>query len=439
MAGGHFRPGKGPCWQAASFLARGVSLRRVLLVGVLLLGLLGPGEMYAAGTAPAPLAPVLAAQASAPPLEQVSVAGRGLDAGNADSSESSISADGRWVAFTSEASNLDPAVPDSIGSADVFLFDRQSGVTVRVSPNAVAPCAIECPNGSRAPAISADGSVVAFVSDRRLVPEDGNDESDVYVRRLPSGATRLVSFDMVPRIAVGGHSPSVSGDGRFVAFVSGYSFGYSDDGGGSTVGTFGTLDDVFLRDIQNLDAPTVPVPRLVSTRFEEPSPYTFRPIPGRGVSGEPSVSFDGSYVAFTSLADDLVPIDDNGRGPSVLRRAIDFSQDPFTVPGGTTVLVSPGADGRGGDRPSISADGNVVAFVTSEPVASATGNGDFGAIPVGSSATAVFTLVNTSGGVLKVNSVSTLGSTNFTVEFAASSMFPPTSVSCLDAPSLLRG
>jgi hypothetical protein len=439
MAGGQFRPGKGSAWRAAPFDAPGASLSRLFLVGVLLLALLNQGGMFAAGTAPGPSAPVLAAQASAPPLEQVSVAGRGGDAGNADSSDSSISSNGRWVAFTSEASNLDPAVPDTIGSADVFLFDRQDGVTVRVSPNPVAPCASECPNGSRAPTISADGSVVAFVSDRRLVPEDGNDESDVYVRRMPSGVTRLVSFDQVPHIAVGGHSPSISGDGRFVAFASGYSFGYSDDGSVTTVGTFGTLDDVFLRDIQNLDAISVPPPRLVSTRFEEPSPYTFRPVPGNGVSGEPSVSFDGAYVAFTSLAADLVPVDDNGRGPSVFRRAINFAQDPFTVPGGTTVLVSPGNDGRGGDRPSISADGNVVAFVSSEPAASATGNGNFGPVSVSFGAVTVFTLANTGGGVLNVNRVSISGSTDFVVDLPPDPFaFAPTR-SCLDAVSLLEG
>jgi len=117
----------------------------------------------------------------------------GTDSGNAASGASSISGDGRFVAFQSDASDL--VAGDGNGATDVFVRDLQAGVTYLASGNLAGSGS---GNGvSQLPALSADGSRVAFVSAATdLVAADGNGEEDVFVRDLPAGPTRLVSVNM---------------------------------------------------------------------------------------------------------------------------------------------------------------------------------------------------------------------------------------------------
>ena len=120
--------------------------------------------------------------------ERVSVATDGSQ-GNSYSESPAISADGRYVAFVSGASNLVPG--DTNDFEDVFVRDRQSGTTQRVN---VATDGTEANDGSFSPAISADGRYVAFESyGSNLVPGDTNDLGDVFVRDLRSGTTQRVS------------------------------------------------------------------------------------------------------------------------------------------------------------------------------------------------------------------------------------------------------
>lgn len=164
--------------------------------------------------------------------------------GNGDSFGPSLSADGRFAAFSSLADNLGPPdqqQPSGDGTrpdSDVFVHDRQAGPTTRLS---LAADGTERNADSFSAAISADGHQVAFVSDAQLDPADTDGRSDVYARGVTAtgraGGLALVSTpDTVARI--GFDSPSVSGDGRRV--------GYDADTGQPTAGLGVAPDSVFL-------------------------------------------------------------------------------------------------------------------------------------------------------------------------------------------------
>ena len=257
--------------------------------------------------------------------------------GDEISFEPSISADGRYVAFTSQ-SNLDPA---DTGLQDVYVRDLQTDTTILVSRASGASGAKGNDHSFR-PSISADGRYVAFESRAtNLVPDDTDDGADIYVRDLQEDATTLVSrADGVTGTKANNfsHHPSISADGRWVAFDS----SATDLDPADPDGT----EDVFARD---LEASTT---TLVSR------------APGAsGVKGDdnsrnPSISADGRYIAFHSVARNLSTRDDDG--------ILDvYFRDLLT---NATILISraSGASGTKGNgdsgAPSISASGRYVAF-----------------------------------------------------------------------------
>jgi Tol biopolymer transport system component len=259
----------------------------------------------------------------------VSTAGQQGDNG---SYESVISADGRWVAFTSGASNLAPA-GDANDLDDVFLHDRVNGTTLRVS---LGPANAPSQGGaSRFPAISADGRFVAFRSEaKNLVPVDTNGAADIFVRDRLAANTTLVSVSTIG--TQGGYSsnqPAISGDGRYVAFTS-FSAFVTDD--------TNSLDDVFLHDRKTLTTQRI----SVATGGAQAD----------GASGTPAISADGRFVVFESSASNLVPGDTN-------KTADVFIRD---LGAGTTTRVSVGtAGGQANDfslLPSVSGDGRFIAF-----------------------------------------------------------------------------
>ena len=148
--------------------------------------------------------------------ERVSVSSGGAQ-GNGYSFDPAISADGRFVAFASDATNLVPG--DTNSTADVFVRDRQTGTTRRVS---VSSGGAQGNDVSSDPAISADGRFVAFKSDAtNLVPGDTNDSDDIFVHDRQTGTTRRVSVSSGGAQGNGDSlSPAISADGRFVAFES---------------------------------------------------------------------------------------------------------------------------------------------------------------------------------------------------------------------------
>jgi Tol biopolymer transport system component len=221
----------------------------------------------------------------------------------------SISGDGRYVAFQS---NADLVVDDTLGFLDIYVHDRdfdgngtydEAGgiITVRVS---VHSDGTEGNEASGAPSIAADGRYVAFVSDAtNLVANDTNVKSDIFVHDRdadgngiydepgPVGvSTARVSVDSVGNQGnENSNSPSISADGRYVAFESDADNLVADDNNGST--------DVFVHDRQTGATTRVSV--------------DLAGVEDTGDSNNPSISADGSSVTFQSDADSLVAGDTN--------------------------------------------------------------------------------------------------------------------------------
>ncbi|MBQ0957779.1 PD40 domain-containing protein [Ideonella sp. 4Y11] len=132
--------------------------------------------------------------------------------GNGHSRTPNISADGRWITFVSEASNL--VSGDTNGAPDVFAFDRQSGLTQRISVRSGGAQSQGVPlYMTRPPSISADGQKIAFTSYASdLVDGDDNGLQDVFVHDRGTGST--------VRVGTQADVPVLAGDGRTVFFAS---------------------------------------------------------------------------------------------------------------------------------------------------------------------------------------------------------------------------
>lgn len=223
--------------------------------------------------------------------------------GSAESKDASISADGRYVAFESYATNL---APDSNEVADVFVYDTSTGQTRRASVTAnggeIGPALCGTTNRSAVPdsfdpgncgynagtdpAISADGRYIGFVSHIAGVTTGGTDgRPDVYVYdRTVNRTVTWASFG-APGSGGGGEKPVLSGDGRYVAFASDTALSTGDSNG--------------VRDVYEYDRATG-----YGTQI---SADDFLFIQANGASDSPSMSSDGIYTAFSSLASNFTP------------------------------------------------------------------------------------------------------------------------------------
>jgi Tol biopolymer transport system component len=252
--------------------------------------------------------------------------------GNAPSHRPAISPDGRWIVFCSQATNL--VAGDTNGCADVFVRDRLTGATQLVS---VTSTGAQTNDDSWATGVSGDGLRVCFLSlATNLVPGDTNGVMDAFVRDLATGTTSRVSVGASGQQATTYIDvATISADGSAVVFGTESPMVGSDTN---------ALHDVFVHTLATGSVERVSVGTAGSQ--------------GNGNSFSPCVSADGRFVAFHSLANNLVPGDTNGARDIFVRdRQNAITARLSTGPGG---LQSNG-DSRAA---ACSADARYVAFVS---------------------------------------------------------------------------
>lgn len=245
--------------------------------------------------------------------------------GNDGSGSPVISADGRYVAFESGATNL-ASLPDANGFTDVYVKDVQTGAVSRAS---LSSTGLEPNNETAVLSISGDGRYVVFDSEAdNLVPNDTNGHGDIFVRDMQTSATIGVSVGGNS----GGFDASISLDGRYIVFNSGSTNFVPDDTNGRM--------DVFVYSMQSGQIVRASV-----------SPSGAQ---GDWPSTEPSISGDGRYVTF-STANQFTTVDTYGYIQLYIR----------DMQAGTTTLAT-FQDGYAmvgeSDASEISADGRYVVY-----------------------------------------------------------------------------
>ncbi len=216
----------------------------------------------------------------------VSQAFDGSGSASGISLDADISGDGRYVVWATSAANIVPG--DTNNQRDVFLRDMQTGLVERLS---VTSSGAQVDGANSAPRISADGRWVVFWSQSGLVPSDLNGFHDVYRLDRQTGELALVS------VTAGGlqgnfwsYDGDISDDGRYVTF--------SSEATNLAAGDNNFGPDIFLKDMGTDEL------RRISENASGSA--------GNGLSESPCISGDGSTVSYTSHAEDLVPGDTNG-------------------------------------------------------------------------------------------------------------------------------
>jgi len=248
-----------------------------------------------------------------------------------DSHSPAISADGRFIAYYSYANNL--VAGDTNDSNDIFVYDRMQATTERISVNNAGD---EANADSFFPQISSDGRYISFTSFAdNLVAGDNNLRYDVFLYDRTTSTVEIVSVTSLDESA-DNHSffSSVSADGRYVAFESSASNLSPND--------FNRRSDVFLRDRSNQTT------QRISLNSDGSSPI--------GASVSPKINSQGNFVVFSSVVDLLIGTDTNRREDIYL----------YNITDNTLELISVDSDDNladfGSANPSISADGRIVAF-----------------------------------------------------------------------------
>jgi hypothetical protein len=253
--------------------------------------------------------------------------------GDGSTNSPSISFDGRYIVFSSESTNL---ISGDINSTqDIFLKDTQTGVTTLISSDSFS---VQSNGHSRTPWISSDGRYVVFESGAtNFVSGDMNGDQDIFKKDIQTGVITLISSDSssIQSNSYSGYA-SISSDGRYVAFMSAATNLVAGDVNG--------MEDVFMKDT------LTGVTTLISSDSSG--------VQGNNNSTASSITADGRYVVFHSKASNLVTGDTNSFQDIFIKDTqtdvtILISSDSTGLQGNNTSNI-----------PSVSSDGSYVAFLS---------------------------------------------------------------------------
>ncbi len=267
--------------------------------------------------------------------KMVSINFAGTGGGDQHSSTPTITPDGRYVVFSTSSSNLVADDPTTLLYGAIFVRDLQLNVTKLVTRNFTGDRRANGTSGWNEPlAISANGRFIAFNSSSTdLVANDTNNHRDIFVRDMQTSTTTLVSTgrDGSADIDNDTNGPVMTPDGRYIAFRSSVT--------------------IYVRDLQAGTTEMVSVNRFGTGNGNRPS--------DDGASTNLAISADGRFVAFVSSATDLVE-NDNNPGPDVFVR--DTQSNTTSLVSVDVTGVSTGNALSGGL--AMTPDGRFVAFVS---------------------------------------------------------------------------
>jgi Tol biopolymer transport system component len=270
-------------------------------------------------------------------VTRVNVGPGGAQAVGGHSSAPSISGDGNLVAFASDATNLLGVGVDTNGGTDVFVHNRSTGVTTRVS---VTTAGAQVAGGSNHPCISRNGTTVVFDSSAAtLVVGDTNGSFDIFKRDLANNITTRASVNGATQGNFDSLLPFVSADGRFIAYRS-----FATNLSATT--DLNNTRDAFVTDTST----ALPTTQCISLNVTAPG------FAANGPTHVYSISDDGNLVGMHSAATNLLSSDFNG-WPDV------FVRDRAA---GVTIRVSTDSAGAESNFDSfggcVSGDGSVIVF-----------------------------------------------------------------------------
>ena len=257
---------------------------------------------------------------------------------NLHSAFASVSIDGRFVAFQSVASNL--VAGDTNKKRDIFVYDRELKTMERVS---ISSNGEQANNVSGHPSISGDGRYVAFMSlAGNLVANDENGQFDIFVHDREKKTTELVSISIDGKAGnTKSRNPAISTNGCCIVFESAANNLVEDDSNEAT--------DIFLRNIEQGKTEIV----SLTARGQQANHRSYNP----------SISADGRYVVFNSPARNLVPVDNKRSNEHEWNFSDVFLRDRER---GKTEIISINTYGKPGNHlsshGSVSADGRYIAF-----------------------------------------------------------------------------
>ncbi|MBI5689643.1 MAG: PD40 domain-containing protein [Verrucomicrobia bacterium] len=285
-------------------------------------------------------------------VRRINLSLQGLQA-NGSSNHPTISSDGRYVAFSSEATNL--VLGDTNGFSDIFVVDTLTGAITRESVDAAGNQA----NGSNfKPSLSSDGRYVVFESTATnlvAAPTVTPGVTHIYRRDRTTGTVVLVSQSSGSAVAnASSMQAAISGDGQYVAFAS--------DATNLVAGDTNAVRDIFLRDVSGNSTIRV----SVSSAAAQANGASRAPAINRNPGVAAGLGADGRYIAFGSEASNLVAGDTNGVSDIFVYDRVTATTTRVSVSSAGAQAVDPSAVGSqiGSINPSISSTGRFVAFAS---------------------------------------------------------------------------